>query len=218
MLTAAGISAGLAGNGCCGRPQISKGLLQDATRLAAANAERLYPHAAAGRPIVFCEPSCLSAVREDAPSLLRGDARRKAEAVANATVLFEEFAGTIVSRLTLSPGPATILLHGHCHQKSMGLVPSAKDLLSKIPGTTVTALDAGCCGMAGSWGYARNHFDLSRAIGERKLFPAVRSRATGTIVAAAGTSCRYQLRDFTGVEAVHPAVLLQSLLTKAHTA
>ena len=218
VLTAAGISAGLAGNGCCGRPQISKGLLQDATRLAAANAERLYPHAVAGRPIVFCEPSCLSAVREDAPSLLRGDARRKAEAVANATVLFEEFAGTIVSRLTLSPGPATILLHGHCHQKSMGLVPSAKDLLSKIPGTTVTALDAGCCGMAGSWGYARNHFDLSRAIGERKLFPAVRSRATGTIVAAAGTSCRHQLRDFTGVEAVHPAVLLQSLLTKAHTA
>ena len=218
VLAAAGISVGLAGNGCCGRPQISKGLLQDATQLAAANAERLYPHAAAGRPIVFCEPSCLSAVREDAPSLLRGDARRKAEAVANATVLFEEFAGTIVSRLTLSTGPATILLHGHCHQKSMGLVPSAKDLLSKIPGTTVMALDAGCCGMAGSWGYARAHFDISRAIGERKLFPAVRSRAAGTIVAAAGTSCRHQLRDFTGAEAVHPAVLLQSLLTKAHTA
>jgi Fe-S oxidoreductase len=218
VLSAAGISAGLAGNGCCGRPQISKGLLQDATRLADVNAERLYPHAAAGRPIVFCEPSCLSAVREDAPSLLRGDARRKAEAVANATVLFEEFAGTFVSQLRLSPGPAAILLHGHCHQKSMGLVPPAKDLLSRIPGTQVTSLDAGCCGMAGSWGYARDHFDLSRAIGERKLFPAVRSRSAGTVVTAAGTSCRHQLRDFTGVEAVHPAVLIQSLLTKAHTA
>ena len=138
VLAAAGISAGLAGNGCCGQAadlrRVSCKTPHGSRR---ANAERLYPHAAAGRPIVFCEPSCLSAVREDAPSLLRGDARRKAEAVANATVLFEEFAGTIVSRLTLSPGPATILLHGHCHQKSMGLVPSAKDLLSKIPGTTV---------------------------------------------------------------------------------
>jgi len=97
-------------------------------------------------------------------------------------------------------------------------MPTAKSLLSKIPGAAVVDLGAGCCGMAGSWGYARDHFELSRAIGERRLFPAVRARATGTVVAAAGTSCRHQLRDFTGVEAVHPAVLLQSLLTKAGTA
>jgi Fe-S oxidoreductase len=133
-------------------------------------------------------------------------------------VLFEEYADRIVGRLTLSTCPRTILLHGHCHQRSMGLVPPAQRLLSKVPGASVVALDAGCCGMAGSWGYARDHFDLSRAIGERKLFPAVRSRTAGTIVAAAGTSCRHQLLDFTGVQAVHPAVLLQSLLTKADSA
>jgi Fe-S oxidoreductase len=218
VLEAAGIHAGLARHHCCGRPQISKGLLRSATRLAERNTEALYPHAAAGRAIVFCEPSCLSAIREDTPALVRGETRRRAEAVATAAVLFEQFADTIVPRLTLTPGPAAILLHGHCHQKSMGLVPAARSLLSKIPGAAVIDLDAGCCGMAGSWGYAREHFEVSRAIGERTLFPAVRNRTPGAIVAAAGTSCRHQLRDFTGVEAVHPAVLLRSLLAQAGTA
>ncbi len=214
VMAAAGIHAGLAQHGCCGRPQISKGLLQDATRLAERNTDALYPHAAAGRAIVFCEPSCLSAIREDSPALVRGESRRRADAVAKAAVLFEEFAEALVPRLTLTPGPLTILLHGHCHQRSMGLVPAAKSLLSKIPGASVTDLDLGCCGMAGSWGYAREHFEVSRAIGERALFPAVRARKPGTIVAAAGTSCRHQIHDFTGVNAVHPAVLLRSLLAR----
>ncbi len=212
VLTAAGIRAGLAQHGCCGRPQISKGLLRDATRLAERNTDALYPHAAAGRAIVFCEPSCLSAIREDSPALVRGESRRRAETVAKAAVLFEEFAEALVPRLTLRPGPLTILLHGHCHQKSMGLVPAANSLLSKIPEASVTDLDAGCCGMAGSWGYAREHFELSRAIGERTLFPAVRARKPGAIVVAAGTSCRHQMHDFADVDAVHPAVLLRSLL------
>ena len=216
VLTAAGIHTGLAQHRCCGRPQISKGLLKSATRLAEHNTDALYPHAAAGRAIVFCEPSCLSAIREDAPALVRGEIRRRAEVVAKAAVLFEEFVDTLMPNLTLAPGPPTILLHGHCHQKSMGLVPVAKSLLSQIPGSSVVDLDAGCCGMAGSWGYAREHFEVSRAIGERTLFPVVRARQPGAIVAAAGTSCRHQLQDFTGVEAVHPAVLLRSLLAKTN--
>ena len=214
VLGAAGIRAGLAQHGCCGRPQISKGLLQDATRLAERNTNALYPHAAAGRAIVFCEPSCLSAIREDSPALVRGENRRRAEEVAKAAVLFEEFAEGLMPRLTLTPGPPTILLHGHCHQKSMGLAQAAKLLLSQIPGVTVTDLDSGCCGMAGAWGYAREHFEVSRAIGERALFPAVRARKPGAIVVTAGTSCRHQIHDFTGVDAVHPAVLLRSLLTR----
>ena len=110
-------------------------------------------------------------------------------------------------------GPPSMLLHGHCHQKSMGLVPAAKSLLSMIPGRSRSwIVDSGCCGMAGSWGYTRDHFEVSRAIGERRLFPAVRGRQSGAVVAAAGTSCRHQIRDFTGVDAVHPAVLLRSLL------
>ena len=214
VIAAAGIRVGLARHGCCGRPQISKGLLGDATKLAERTTDALYPHAVAGRAIVFCEPSCLSAIREDSPALLRGERRQQAETVAQAAVLFEEFAESLMPRLTLTSEPKTILLHGHCHQKSMGLVPAAKSLLSKIPGASVTDLDSGCCGMAGSWGYGRKHFEISRAIGERVLFPAVRAREPGTIVAAAGTSCRHQLHDFTGVDAVHPAVLLRSLLAR----
>jgi FAD/FMN-containing dehydrogenase/Fe-S oxidoreductase len=212
VLAAAGQPATLAANGCCGRPQISKGLLEDARLLAKANADRLYDEAAAGRPIVFCEPSCLSAVREDAPALLRGEARRKAQVVASVSVLFEEYVARLGDALTLTPGPARVLLHGHCHQRSMGLVPPAKTVLSRIPGVTVTDAEAGCCGMAGSFGYGRDHYEVSKAIGERRLFPAVRARGDGTVVAAAGTSCRHQIHDFTGVEAVHPAVLLRSLL------
>ena len=175
--------------------------------MAARNADALFADAEAGRPLVFCEPSCLSAVREDAPALLRGEARRKAEVVAKASVLFEEFLAAR-PQLRFKPGPKTILLHGHCHQKSMALLAPAKALLARIPETTVVDLDAGCCGMAGSFGYAREHYDVSRAIGERKLFPAVRQKPEGAVVVAAGTSCRHQIADFTGEAAVHPAVLL----------
>jgi len=212
VLAAAGTPAALAGNGCCGRPQISKGLLGEARALAADNAERLHDDAAAGRPLVFCEPSCLSAVREDAPALLRGEARRKARVVAEASVSFEEYAASRAASLPLAPGPARVLLHGHCHQRSMGLVAPAKALLGCIPGVTVEDAEAGCCGMAGSFGYGRDHYEVSKAIGERRLFPAVRGRAAGTVVVAAGTSCRHQIHDFTGAEAVHPAVLLRALL------
>jgi FAD/FMN-containing dehydrogenase/Fe-S oxidoreductase len=214
VLRAGGVRAALARHACCGRPQISKGLLGEARTLAERNADALHAHAVAGRKIVFCEPSCLSAVREDAPSLLRGEAQKKAQTVASACVLFEEYARTAVKSLPLQAGPPEILLHGHCHQKSMGLLAPAKSLLESIPGSTVVDLDAGCCGMAGSFGYAAAHFDVSRAIGERKLLPAVRNKKPGSVVVAAGTSCRHQVQDFTGERAVHPAVLLRSLLIK----
>jgi len=212
VLTSAGVRTALAPNHCCGRPQISKGLLSSAREMAVRNANALYADADAGRPIIFCEPSCLSAVREDAPALLRGEDRRKSETVARASVLFEEFLTTRATSLALASGPRTILLHGHCHQKSMGLLAAAKTLLSRIPGGTVVDLDAGCCGMAGSFGYAHDHYEVSRAIGERKLFPAVRRKGADAVVVAAGTSCRHQIHDFTGENAVHPAVLLRGLL------
>ena len=212
VLQRAGVRTALAPNHCCGRPQISKGLLASAREMAERNTNALHADAAAGRPIVFCEPSCLSAVREDAPALLRGETRRRAEQVAAVSVLFEEYAATLRGRLTLKPGPSSVLLHGHCHQKSMGLVGAARTMLSHIPGASVIDLDAGCCGMAGSFGYTHAHYDVSRAIGERKLFPAVRKKAEGSVVVAAGTSCRHQIADFTGEKAIHPAVLLESLL------
>jgi FAD/FMN-containing dehydrogenase/Fe-S oxidoreductase len=212
VLKHAGVRTALAPNHCCGRPQISKGLLATAREMAENNTTALYETAVAGRPLVFCEPSCLSAVREDAPALLRGESRRKAETVASVAVLFEEFIAQRLDRLALKPGPRSVLLHGHCHQKSMALVGPAKTLLAQIPGASVVDLDAGCCGMAGSFGYGRDHYDVSRAIGERKLFPAVRAKSEGSVVVAAGTSCRHQIADFTGEKAIHPAVLLESLL------
>jgi FAD/FMN-containing dehydrogenase/Fe-S oxidoreductase len=212
VLEAAGLTVGLAPNHCCGRPLISKGLLTKARSQALRNSESLYAAASAGKKIVFCEPSCLSAVREDAPSLLRGENQKKARVVADACVLFEEFAAGL--KLPLKTGPPKILLHGHCHQKSMGLLPAAKTLLERIPGSTVVDLDAGCCGMAGSFGYSKEHFEVSKQIGERRLLPQVRGKDPSSAVVAAGTSCRHQIHDFTQETAVHPAVLLQSLIIK----
>ena len=195
---------------CCGRPLISQGLLGEAREQAAKVVEGLYPRAARGEKIVFCEPSCLSAVKEDAPSLLRGELQQKARAVADACQLFEEFAGTL--ELELKAGPSRILLHGHCHQKSMGLLPATVSLLSRIPGASVTELDAGCCGMAGSFGYAHEHYEVSRAIAGRRLLPAVRAMKPGDVLVAPGTSCRHQVAELGQVNAVHPAVLIRGLL------
>ena len=222
VLTAAGCGAQVVPHGCCGRPMISKGLLDDARAAAAANADVLHDAAARGEPIVFLEPSCLSAVKEDAPALLRGDAQRKARVVAAACVLFEDYlerewqAGH--AALDLTAGPTRVLLHGHCHQKAMGLVAPARALLSRIPGATVVDLDAGCCGMAGSFGYAREHYDVSRAIGERKLLPAARAMTADTVLVAPGTSCREQVRHFTGARALHTAELLRSCSVRSRSA
>jgi Fe-S oxidoreductase len=216
VLHALGRSVTLAPNVCCGRPQISQGLLDEARRLAGLNAIRLLPLVESGAPLLFFEPSCLSAVREDAPALLRGTAQEKARQVAERAMLFEDFVERELAAgratLRLAPGPSEVVLHGHCHQKSMGLVASARALLSRIPGTRVVELDSGCCGMAGSFGYAREHFDVSKAIGDRRLLPAARNLRDGAVLVASGISCRHQVRDFTGVRALHAAELLGSLL------
>ena len=212
LLRRVGFAPSLAANVCCGRPLISQGLLNEAKALAARNTAALLPIADLGRPLVFFEPSCLSAIREDAPALLRGEAQRQAKRVADTSVLFEEFLDRVwPARFALGPGPTTILLHGHCHQKAMGLLAPASSLLARIPGATVVDLNAGCCGMAGSFGYVRDHFDVSRAIGERRLLPAARAQTPGSVLVASGVSCRHQIEDFAGTRAVHPAELLHSL-------
>jgi FAD/FMN-containing dehydrogenase/Fe-S oxidoreductase len=216
VLSASGISTHLAPNVCCGRPLISQGRLPEARKLAAANVHALYDAVDHGHTIVFVEPSCLSAVREDAPDLLRGELQRRARVIAKHSMLFEEFLETECAggraTLALKPGPSNILLHPHCHQRSMGLAAPAKALLSRIPDTTVVDLEAGCCGMAGSFGYTTDHYDVSCAIGERKLLPAARSLQVGSVLVAGGTSCRHQVADLAGVTAMHPAILLRSLL------
>ncbi len=216
VLDHAGLGAELVSHVCCGRPLISQGLLGDARDLAARNTVLLYPAAARGQAIVFVEPSCLSAIREDVPDLLTGPMRDKARVVAARAVLFEEYLERELDAnragLALVAGPRQVMLHVHCHQRSMGLAAPAVRLLSRVPAATVVDLDAGCCGMAGSFGYMRDHYDISRAIGERRLLPAARALPADAVLCAAGTSCRHQVEHFAGVRAVHPAVLLRSLL------
>ena len=202
---------------CCGRPLISKGFLDQARTQAAATAEALFPLARDGLPIVFCEPGCYSAVRDDHPLLLRGEIREKAEEVAAACLTFEEWAesalGSSQGRAPeIAGGPTNILLHGHCHQKALvGLGPATR-LLSRIPGCQVVDADGGCCGMAGSFGYEREHYSISKAVGERKLFPAIRQNGPDTAVVAPGFSCRQQIRHFTGARPVSVMELLEPLL------
>ena len=200
---------------CCGRPLISQGLLAEARRLGADTVERLHTFAA-GRRIVVLEPSCLSALRDDLPALLRGRAQAQAREVANACQLFEEWLETELTKesmtLTFRSGPRRLLLHGHCHQKSLGLVKPARALLSRIPNAEVIDLDAGCCGMAGSFGYATDHFDISQQIGERRLLPTARALGPDDRLVAAGVSCRHQVHDLAGVRIQHPAELLATLL------
>lgn len=195
---------------CCGRPFISQGLLVQARARASKAVDHLFPIVERGEKIVFCEPSCLSAVKEDALSLLRGEQQRKARVVASACQTFEEFVAGF--ERPFDPINGRILLHGHCHQKSMGLLPASLALLSRIPSAGIVDLDAGCCGMAGSFGYHRDHYEVSYAIANRRLLPAVKAMRPGDRLIAAGFSCRHQIRDFSQAHAVHPAVLIRSLL------
>ena len=196
--------------GCCGRPLISQGLLAEARAQVAQVVEALFPVAERGEKILFCEPSCLSVLKDDAPALLRGEQQKKAQAVAKVCMLFDEFAAQL--DLPLAPGPQRILVHGHCHQKSLGLLPATLSLLSRIPSAKVVDLDAGCCGMAGSFGYYKEHHEISEAIARRRLLTEVKKMGPGDVLVAPGTSCRHQVAELSGAQAQHPAALIRSLL------
>jgi FAD/FMN-containing dehydrogenase/Fe-S oxidoreductase len=211
VLEAGGCSVSVVRPGCCGRPLISQGLLSEARSQASKLVTALHPIAARGESILFLEPSCLSAVNDDAISLLRGDLQQKARELAHSCKLFDEFAARL--DLPLRPAPGRILLHAHCHQKSLGLLPASVALLSRVPNAQIVDLDAGCCGMAGSFGYTRGHYDVSVAIAERRLLPAVRKMQTGDTLVATGTSCRHQVAELQGAKAIHPAMFIRNLLS-----
>ena len=193
---------------CCGRPLISKGFLDGAARQAAATTSALLPLAEGGIPILFCEPSCYSAVQDDHPRLLRGAGQEDARKVAAACQLVEEWAGPRMK--PTRPGPSKVMVHGHCHQKALvGMQPLQK-LMAAIPDCKVTVLDSGCCGLAGMFGY--EHYDVSKAIGERRLLPAARELEENEILVSPGFSCRQQIKHFTGVQSQSPTSLLAALL------
>ncbi len=200
---------------CCGRPFISNGMLDRAVACATANVQWLYPLAAEGVSILACEPSCILTINDDYPALLRGELREKAITVAAACFTFEEYLDSLLAQRTeplFRPGPKKILVQGHCHQRALVGMSPILSLLRRIPGAEVIDLDAGCCGMAGSFGYEREHYEISRLVGEQRLFPAIRAADPETVIVAPGFSCRLQIEHFTGRKAVHPATLLRSLL------
>jgi Fe-S oxidoreductase len=193
---------------CCGRPMISKGMLGQAKENATWNVDKLAPFAEKGTPIVGLEPSCLLTLRDEYPEFIRTTAAKK---VAENSFLLEEFVmrEQRTGRLAFkSEGNGKkVLLHGHCHQKSLvGTAPTIAML--KAVGYEVSEVDSGCCGMAGSFGFEKEHYDLSTKIGNRRLVPAVKAAAENVEIVAPGISCRQQIDHLAGRKAKHPAELL----------
>jgi len=206
LLEAAGYEVRLTDRVCCGRPMISKGLAETARAHAAHNVGELHRWVSAGYSIVGCEPSCLLTFRDEYRDLVDGP---QVDEVADASFLLEEFIDreTQAGRWTLAypkvRPPA--LLHTHCHEKA--LVGSAFLQRTLEAAYQVHEVDSGCCGMAGSFGYETEHYDISMDVGRRRLIPAVNA-ADGAVVIAPGVSCRQQISDATGHRAIHPAEAL----------
>jgi Fe-S oxidoreductase len=213
VLEAAGLEVILAEKKCCGRPMISKGLLREAKESAAYNVDRLSRYAAEGIPIVGCEPSCILIFRDEYPDLLDDP---RAAVLAQGTFMIEEFLLHLYQQgalnLPFGNGARSFLLHGHCHQKALiGSGPSL-EALRLLPGAKVEEVDSGCCGMAGSFGYEKEHYNLSLAIGDRRLFPAVKAKGPEWEIVATGVSCRQQIPHGTGRRARHLVEVLADAL------
>lgn len=196
-----------------GRTYLSKGLLKQARSIARENVRRLKDKVSEETPIIGIEPSAILSLRDEYIDLLRGEEQEAARKVAEHTLLFEEFIAREMDTGNITSDQFTnkeqiIKLHGHCHQKALsGLVPTKK-ALSLPTNYQVHLIRSGCCGMAGSFGYEKEHYELSMNIGELVLFPKVREQKDEVIIAAPGTSCRHQIKDGTGKIARHPAEIL----------
>ena len=198
---------------CCGRTYLSQGMV-DAAKLEGRRVmAALAPALAAGTPIVGLEPSCLLALRDEFYSLSLGP---DVAQLGKQAFLFEEFLmreGNKGLKLPLKPLPGgRAVVHGHCHQKAFGAMKSMKKVLGWIPEFEFDIVDASCCGMSGSFGLEVEHYDASRQMGELALLPAVRAAAPDALIVADGFSCRHQIKDGSGREAVHVAVLLARAL------
>ncbi|HXU87905.1 MAG TPA: FAD-linked oxidase C-terminal domain-containing protein [Methylomirabilota bacterium] len=213
LLEAGGYEVVLVDRKCCGRPMISKGMLTEAREHARYNVERLHPYAARGVAIIGLEPSCLLTLRDEWVDLLRTE---EARLVARQSALLEQFLLRERERgltLPFSGRRQHALLHGHCHQKALvGTAPTVAALT--WAGFDVSEVDSGCCGMAGSFGFEREHYDVSIALGNRRLAPAVKATPADTAVIAPGISCRQQIEHLAGRRALHPAEALWQALAR----
>jgi Fe-S oxidoreductase len=218
VLAAAGYRTQVADGGerplCCGRTYLATGMVEEARAEAARLRAALAPQVARGVAVVGLEPSCVLGLRDEFRTLLPGT---ETEALAAAALTFEEFvvreraAGRF--RLELrAPRFARALVHGHCHQKAFGAMPSVVAALRLVPGLKVETIESSCCGMAGAFGYQARHVDVSLRMAELALLPAVRAAGADTVIVADGTSCRHQILDGTAREALHVARVLADCL------
>ena len=216
LLERAGFDVELESSVCCGRPQLSKGLLDDAKKHAGALIDRLGDAAIAGTRIVGWEPSCILTLGDDHVSLFPGDDRAAAIArqsgLVDALVLEAIASGRLKLAEDSTLAGTRVVFHGHCHQKALVGTSSTMALLRAIPNLEVVELETGCCGMAGSFGYEATHYDISMKIGGDRLFPAVLAEPPSTTICATGMSCRQQITDGTGRPALHPIQLVLQAL------
>jgi FAD/FMN-containing dehydrogenase/Fe-S oxidoreductase len=200
-----------------GRTFLSKGLLRSARKIAIRNINAFQDVVNENIPLVGIEPSAILTFRDEYPDLAGKSLRDEAVALGRNALVLDEFlmremkAGKI-SKTLFTSEPKKILFHGHCQQKALISSESIKYVLSFPVNFSVEEIPSGCCGMAGSFGYEKEHFDLSQKVGELILFPAIRNASEDTIISAPGTSCRHQIKDGTGKEAYHPAEILYNSL------
>jgi len=205
LLRACGYEVLLANVGCCQRPRISHGFLRDARREGLQTALRLDEYLRQGLNVLVCEPSCASALNDDLPDLIEDEAL--AQRLKTGIFMIDAFLAREMEAGRLNTAfearAQEVFIHGHCHQKALYGTKSMLTLLRQSGSAQVREIPSGCCGMAGAFGYEKEHYALSEKIGEQVLFPAVRQMKEGALLIACGTSCRQQIRHFTGKRAVH---------------
>ena len=202
-----------------GRTFLSKGLLRKAKQIANFNVGRLSEIISDETPLVGIEPSAILAFRDEYPELADSALQYKARKLAKNTLMLEEFIVQEMAKGKIGPEyftnePKVIRLHGHCQQKAITSTLPTKKMLELPVNYTVHEIKSGCCGMAGSFGYEKEHYQLSMQIGELDLFPAVRKATTEEIIAAPGTSCRHHIEEGTGRKVLHPVEVLWEALIK----
>lgn len=205
LLESLGYEVILANVGCCQRPKISHGFLADAKKDGYVTAQKLDQYIQQGLKVVVCEPSCASALNDDLPDLFEDKAlgeRMKSNIMMIDVFLAHGLEAGRLDGYELKAFPS-LQIHGHCHQKALYGTASMKTILNKLTNATVQEIPSGCCGMAGSFGYEKEHYELSEKIGESILFPAIRKMDAATEVVACGVSCRHQIQHFTGKKPKH---------------
>lgn len=200
-----------------GRSFLSKGLLEEARSLAKKNVSFFSPVVRPETPLIGVEPSAILTFRDEYPDLLRGEEKEKARKIAANTWMIEEFLANELDAGNIDTGlfkvqKTLIKLHGHCQQKALSSLTPTKKILTRMGSHEVHLIPSGCCGMAGSFGYEQEHFELSMKIGELVLFPAIRKQPGEVVIAAPGTSCRHQIKDGTERKALHPVQILWNAL------